>query len=69
LCVSDDGPGLSDDMLQHAFEPFFTSEARGSGLGLYLVREFCEGNAASVRFERREREAPRGSVFVIRPTS
>jgi two-component system sensor histidine kinase PilS (NtrC family) len=55
-------------MLQHAFEPFFTSEVRGSGLGLYLVREFCEANAASVRFERREREAPRSSVFVIRPT-
>jgi two-component system sensor histidine kinase PilS (NtrC family) len=49
------------------FEPFFTSEARGSGLGLFLARELCDASGASLRHEMREREAPRRSVFVIRP--
>ncbi len=65
--VADDGPGLSPDMLKHAFEPFFTSEARGTGLGLYLAREFCDANGASIRYESREHEAPYRSAFVIRP--
>ncbi|MCX7274213.1 MAG: ATP-binding protein [Burkholderiales bacterium] len=65
--VADDGPGLSPEMLKHAFEPFFTSEARGTGLGLYMAREFCDANGASIRYENRERDAPYCSAFVIRP--
>ncbi|HPU51195.1 MAG TPA: ATP-binding protein [Burkholderiaceae bacterium] len=65
--VADDGPGLSPDMLKHAFEPFFTSEARGTGLGLYLAREFCDANGASIRYESRDHELPYRSAFVIRP--
>ena len=65
--VADDGPGLSPEMLKHAFEPFFTSEARGTGLGLYMAREFCDANGASIRYENRERDVPYCSAFVIRP--
>ncbi len=65
--VADDGPGLSPDMLKHAFEPFFTSEARGTGLGLYLAREFCDANGASIRYESRDQDMPYRSAFVIRP--
>jgi two-component system sensor histidine kinase PilS (NtrC family) len=65
--VADDGPGLSPDMLKHAFEPFFTSEARGTGLGLYLAREFCDANGASIRYESRDHDMPYRSAFVIRP--
>jgi two-component system sensor histidine kinase PilS (NtrC family) len=38
-------------MQQHAFEPFFTTEARGTGLGLFLSRELCAANGASIRYE------------------
>jgi two-component system sensor histidine kinase PilS (NtrC family) len=51
LRVSDDGPGLPFEMQQHAFEPFFTTEARGTGLGLFLSRELCAANGASIRYE------------------
>jgi two-component system sensor histidine kinase PilS (NtrC family) len=67
LIVADDGPGPAPALREHMFEPFFTSEARGSGLGLFLARELCDANGASLRHELREREAPRRSVFVIRP--
>jgi len=65
LRVSDDGPGLSPEMHQQAFEPFFTTEARGTGLGLYLTRELCVANGASIRYE-----PPFGSrpgAFVVEP--
>ena len=38
IAVDDDGPGLSDEARRRASEPFFTSKAEGTGLGLMLVR-------------------------------
>ena len=36
LEVIDDGPGVPADKLNNLFEPFFTTESKGTGLGLYL---------------------------------
>jgi signal transduction histidine kinase len=38
LAVDDTGPGLSEEVRRHTAEPFFTSKAEGTGLGLWLVR-------------------------------
>jgi two-component system sensor histidine kinase PilS (NtrC family) len=46
LDVVDDGPGVNPQALPHLFEPFFTTETQGTGLGLYIARELCEGNGA-----------------------
>ena len=48
LDVIDDGPGISPEALPHLFEPFFTTDAQGTGLGLYIARELCEGNGARI---------------------
>ncbi|WP_349360578.1 nitrogen regulation protein NR(II) [Stappia sp.] len=37
FCVRDNGPGVPDDLLSHLFDPFVTTKANGSGLGLALV--------------------------------
>lgn len=37
LDIRDNGPGLSEEWLQHAFEPFYTTKAPGTGLGLGLA--------------------------------
>src|SRR6185312_1837035 len=50
LDVIDDGPGISKEAQTHLFEPFFTTEAQGTGLGLYIARELCEGNAARIEY-------------------
>ncbi len=50
LEVIDDGPGVSAEAQAHLFEPFFTTEAHGTGLGLYIARELCEGNGARLEY-------------------
>lgn len=50
--VIDKGPGVSQDKLQHIFEPFYTTDEKGSGLGLYICRELCEISQASLRYEK-----------------
>ena len=51
LQVMDDGPGISSLQRQHLFEPFFTTESRGTGLGLHMSRELCSANGADLRYE------------------
>ena len=49
LEITDSGPGLPAEVAESVFEPFLTTEARGTGLGLFLSRELCEANGASLR--------------------
>lgn len=46
--VIDHGPGIPADAEDHLFEPFFTTNANGTGLGLYIARELCEANQVSL---------------------
>lgn len=46
LDVIDEGYGVSPQARSTLFEPFFTTEPNGTGLGLYLSRAFCEANGA-----------------------
>ena len=50
--VIDYGPGISDENSKHLFEPFFTTENTGSGLGLYICKELCEANQAIISYKR-----------------
>lgn len=59
--VHDDGGGVSADAQPHLFEPFFTTAAQGTGLGLYIARELCEGNGARLEYV----ENPSGGQFRI----
>jgi two-component system sensor histidine kinase PilS (NtrC family) len=51
LWVIDDGVGVAPADRGAMFEPFFTTHARGTGLGLYLAREFCIANRAELSYE------------------
>lgn len=50
LDIIDDGPGIPAALRDHLFEPFYTTEATGTGLGLYLSREICEANQARLDY-------------------
>ncbi|UCE89050.1 MAG: PAS domain-containing protein [Pseudomonadota bacterium] len=50
LDVVDHGPGISAADAQRVFEPFFTTEPAGTGLGLYISRELAESNQAHINY-------------------
>ncbi len=50
LDVIDDGPGVDPDLQPQLFEPFFTTESKGTGLGLYIAKEVCEANGATLDY-------------------
>ncbi|MES2820545.1 MAG: ATP-binding protein [Pseudomonadota bacterium] len=54
LEVLDDGAGVALEQLQQIFEPFYTTENKGTGLGLYISRELCESNQARLDYKPRE---------------
>lgn len=48
--VIDEGAGVSAENLQYLFNPFFTTDHQGTGLGLYLSQAFCQANHASLQY-------------------
>jgi len=50
LSVIDNGPGVARAIQGQLFEPFFTTESKGTGLGLYLARELCAANRAALEY-------------------
>jgi len=53
LEVADKGPGVATEDAERIFEPFFTRDRRGTGLGLFLARELAQTNGATLLYERR----------------
>ncbi|HEY4127804.1 MAG TPA: HAMP domain-containing sensor histidine kinase [Gammaproteobacteria bacterium] len=62
LEILDRGPGVPPDIAEHIFEPFYTSDPRGTGLGLFIARELCECNRARLSYTPRPQG---GSCFRI----
>lgn len=62
LRFKDSGPGLSDGVIEYLYEPFHTTSADGTGLGLYLVKELCEANHAEIRYDSSHKD---GALFDI----
>ena len=60
--VLDRGPGIDSTISDRIFEPFFTSRASGTGLGLFIARELAQCNRALLVYEPR---TGGGSVFRI----
>jgi signal transduction histidine kinase len=54
ITIGDRGTGMSQDVLQNALVPFYSTKERGSGLGLPLCREIVEAHGGSLRLESRD---------------
>ena len=48
LAISDSGPGVARDMIDHLFEPFFSTKDRGMGLGLSICRTIVESHGGRI---------------------
>ncbi len=64
LKVSDNGAGFADKVLHRAFEPYVTTKARGTGLGLAVVKKIADEHGARVRIVNRTADAREGGVVV-----
>ena len=54
LTVADSGPGFADAILQRAFEPYVTTKAKGTGLGLAVVKKIADEHSARIDLSNRQ---------------
>jgi signal transduction histidine kinase len=62
IFVRDSGPGLSAEVQQRIFEPFYSTKSHGLGMGLAIVRSIVERHGGQVRAENHD---ARGAVFRV----
>jgi nitrogen fixation/metabolism regulation signal transduction histidine kinase len=62
IIVADTGPGLTDDMRERLFLPWFSTRQRGTGLGLSIVAKIIQDHGGSIRAEN---NVPAGARFIL----
>jgi signal transduction histidine kinase len=60
LEVSDEGPGIPEDMLPHIFDKFYKGAGGGAGLGLAIAKQIAEVHEGTLTVES---EVGKGSTF------
>ncbi len=63
LTIADNGPGLPEGFDERWFEPYTTSKARGTGLGLAVAKKIAEEHGGNIRAENRPGG---GAIFTLR---
>jgi len=64
LAIVDNGPGFSPKILSRAFEPYVTSKARGTGLGLPMVKKIIDEHGGRIDVANRS-DGPGASVSIL----
>ena len=62
LVVADSGPGVTDEMRERLFLPYFSTKQRGSGLGLTIAAKIMADHQGSIRAEQ---NTPTGARFIL----
>lgn len=64
LAILDNGPGFAPKILARAFEPYVTSKARGTGLGLPMVKKIIDEHGGRIDIQNRP-DGSGASVFIL----
>jgi len=62
LTIADTGPGLTDEMRESLFLPYFSTKQRGTGLGLSIAAKIIQEHHGSIRAEK---NIPTGARFIL----
>ena len=62
LAVADTGPGLTDELRERLFLPYFSTKQRGTGLGLSIASKIIQEHQGTIRAEK---NVPAGARFII----
>lgn len=62
ICVADEGPGIGQDKVNQAQEPFYTTKSQGTGLGLAIVGAVVEAHQGRFWLQSREGEGTRAWI-------
>ena len=63
VAFEDDGPGIAPDVLKKLGNPFFTTKAAGTGLGLFLARRLLQASGGDLTIRS---EVGRGTTCIVR---
>ncbi len=64
LTIQDDGPGIAKEMLDHIYEPFYTSKTIGTGLGLAIVKRNVEELGGEILVHSERAKGTRFEIYV-----
>ncbi len=67
--VTDEGKGITDDVLLHIFEPLFSTKAKNTGLGLSLVTGIVEQHSGIIDVKTNINEGTTFTVILPRVSS
>ncbi len=62
LTIADTGSGLTDEMRERLFLPYFSTKQRGTGLGLAIAGKIIQEHQGTIRAEK---NVPAGAKFII----
>ena len=62
IMISDTGEGITDEMKEKIFQPFFTTKSKGTGLGLAISKRLIEQHGGNIIAENNH---PTGTIFRI----
>lgn len=62
--VSDDGPGMPDEIIDQVFDPFFTTRASGTGLGLAVLASVVQQHGGTVHAANRDAGGAQFSILL-----
>jgi signal transduction histidine kinase len=64
LCVSDTGCGIREEILEKVYEPFFTTKARGTGLGISICKKLIEAHEGNLTIRSKVNEGTKAEIML-----
>jgi len=65
VIIADNGPGIHPDHRERIFRPFFTTKAKGTGLGLWISKRIVDNHRGCIRLRSKHHPQQGGTCFSV----